>query len=83
MPATGGERSIGEVVATATGAERIGIRHALLGADVTVVDGNAAARFGAETMKDVAGYDAKRLYIGGHGAFGALRTLIFKICVRR
>ncbi|AWT51359.1 FAD-linked oxidase C-terminal domain-containing protein [Mycolicibacterium smegmatis] len=83
VPATGGERSIGEVVATATGAERIGIRHALLGADVTVVDGNAAARFGAETMKDVAGYDAKRLYIGGHGAFGALRTLIFKIGVRR
>ncbi|MDA4106189.1 hypothetical protein MHOL44478_02770 [Mycobacterium holsaticum DSM 44478] len=33
-------------------------------------------------MKDVAGYDAKRLYIGARGAFGALITLIFKIGVR-
>ena len=33
-------------------------------------------------MKDVAGYDTKRLYIGAHGAFGALTTLIFKIAVK-
>jgi glycolate oxidase len=33
-------------------------------------------------MKDVAGYDTKRLYIGAHGAFGALTTLIFKIAVQ-
>jgi glycolate oxidase len=33
-------------------------------------------------MKDVAGYDTKRLYIGAHGAFGALRTLIFKIGIK-
>lgn len=32
-------------------------------------------------MKDVAGYDTKRLYIGAHGAFGALVVLIFKINV--
>jgi len=82
IPTVGGERSIGAVVATATGDERIHIRHALLGADVTVIDGDAAARFGGENMKDVAGYDTKRLYIGGHGAFGALRTLIFKIAVK-
>lgn len=82
IPTVGGERSIGAVVATATGDERIHIRHALLGADVTVIDGDAAARFGGENMKDVAGYDTKRLYIGGHGAFGALRTLTFKIAVK-
>ena len=82
VPATGGDRTIGELVATATGAERDHIRHALLGADVTVVDGQTPARFGAETMKDVAGYDTKRLYIGAHGAFGALTTLIFKIAVK-
>jgi glycolate oxidase len=82
VPATGSERTIGEVVATATGAERDHIRHALLGADVTVVDGQRPARFGAETMKDVAGYDTKRLYISAHGAFGALITLIFKIGVK-
>ncbi|MCV7302121.1 FAD-binding protein [Mycobacterium barrassiae] len=82
VPATGGGRTIGELVATATGDERIEVRHALLGADVTVIDGDAPARFGAETMKDVAGYDTKRLYIGGHGAFGALTKLIFKIKVK-
>jgi glycolate oxidase len=49
---------------------------------VTVVGGQTPARFGAETMKDVAGYDVKRLYIGAHGAFGALTSLIFKITVK-
>jgi glycolate oxidase len=82
IPTTGGERSIGKVVATAAGDERIHIRHALLGADVTVIDGQAPARFGGENMKDVAGYDTKRLYIGGHGAFGALTALTFKIAVK-
>lgn len=81
VPHVGEERTIGALVATAVGAERDHIRHALLGADVTVVDGQQPARFGAETMKDVAGYDTKRLYISAHGAFGALVTLIFKITV--
>jgi glycolate oxidase len=81
IPTSRGERSIGAVVAAASGDERIHIRHALLGADVTVIDGHAPARFGGENMKDVAGYDTKRLYIGAHGAFGALKTLIFKIAV--
>lgn len=83
VPSTGVDRTIGELVATATGTERANIRHALLGADVTVIDGEAPARFGAETMKDVAGYDTKRLYISARGAFGALTALIFKIEVRR
>jgi len=82
VPNVGVERTIGEVVATAVGTERDRIRHALLGADVILIDGGTRARFGAETMKDVAGYDAKRLYIGARGAFGALQTLIFKIVVR-
>ncbi|OBB61849.1 FAD-binding protein [Mycobacterium sp. 852013-51886_SCH5428379] len=82
IPTTATERSVGELVATAAGVERDHIRHALLGADVTVIDGQTPARFGAETMKDVAGYDTKRLYISARGAFGALATLIFKIGVR-
>lgn len=82
IPGSGGDRTIGELVATATGEERLAVRHALLGADVTVVDGQTPTRFGGQTMKDVAGYDTKRLYLGGHGAFGALRTLTFKIDVR-
>ncbi|KMO74026.1 FAD-binding oxidoreductase [Mycolicibacterium chubuense] len=82
VPATGGQRTIGELVATATGSERDRIRHALLGADVTVIGGQTPARFGAETMKDVAGYDVKRLYISARGAFGALISLAFKISVK-
>ncbi|KWX67869.1 FAD-linked oxidase C-terminal domain-containing protein [Mycobacterium sp. NAZ190054] len=81
IPAAGTDRTVGELVATATGSERDRIRHALLGADVAVIDGQRPARFGAETMKDVAGYDTKRLYISAHGAFGALASLIFKIAV--
>ncbi len=83
VPDSGGDRRIGDLVATATGTERIEVRHALLGAEVTVIDGQLPARFGAETMKDVAGYDTKRLYIGAHGTFGALSRLIFKIGVKR
>jgi glycolate oxidase len=30
-------------------------------------------------MKDVAGYDTKRLFIGSHDAFGSITTAIFKI----
>lgn len=82
IPSAGTDRTVGELVATATGIERDHIRHALLGADVTVIDGQTPARFGAETMKDVAGYDTKRLYISARGAFGALVALIFKIGVK-
>lgn len=81
IPGVDQTRTIGEVVACATGAEREHVRHALLGVDVTPVGCQGRARFGAETMKDVAGYDTKRLYISGRGAFGALIALIFKIGV--
>jgi glycolate oxidase len=32
-------------------------------------------------MKDVAGYDTKRLFIGSHDAFGTITAAIFKIAV--
>jgi glycolate oxidase len=32
-------------------------------------------------MKDVAGNDIKRLFIGGRGAFGTISIAIFKITV--
>jgi len=67
---------------TATGTEPAHIRHALLSADVTVIDGQTPARFGAETMKDVAGCDTKRLYVRAHGAFGAPTTRHFKVAVK-
>jgi glycolate oxidase len=48
------------------------VRHALPGLEVVLPDGQASARFGGENMKDVAGYDTKRLFIGARGAFGKL-----------
>jgi glycolate oxidase len=73
---------VGELVATATGTERIAVRHTLLGLDVVLPDNDAHARFGGENMKDVAGYDVKRLFTGSHGTFGAITTLIFKLSVQ-
>ncbi|MET0704352.1 MAG: FAD-linked oxidase C-terminal domain-containing protein [Mycobacterium sp.] len=81
IPTAGEHRRIGDVVATASADERTHLRHALLGADVALIGDGARARFGAQTMKDVAGYDMKRLFIGGCGAFGALTELVFKIAV--
>ena len=79
VPAETTERTVGELIATASGAERDGVRHSLLGLDVVLSDGHAPARFGGENMKDVAGYDTKRLFIGSHDAFGSITTAIFKI----
>lgn len=68
---------------TATGAGRAAVGHALLGLQVVSPDGEAPARFGGESMKDVAGYDTKRLSIGGHAGFGAISIAVFKISVDR
>ena len=82
LPATPDGRTVGELVATATGTERIAVRNTLLGLDVVLPDNDAHARFGGENMKDVAGYDVKRLFTGSHGTFGAITTLIFKLSVQ-
>jgi glycolate oxidase len=81
IPAEATQRAIGDLIANATGDERSAVRHALLGLDVVLPDGQASARFGAETMKDVAGYDTKRLFIGSGNAFGTITNAIFKIKV--
>jgi glycolate oxidase len=78
LPTEATHRTIGELVSTAAGDERDAIRHALLGLDVVLPDGAAPARFGGESMKDVAGYDTKRLFISSHGAFGDIASAIFK-----
>ena len=83
IPSTGTERTVGELIATASGDERLAVRHALLGLSVVLPDGQAPARFGGQNMKDVAGYDTKRLFIGSHNAFGTITTAIFKISVVR
>jgi glycolate oxidase len=81
IPSESTQRTVGELIANPSPAERQDVRHALLGLEVVVPDGHAPARFGGETVKDVAGYDTKRLFIGGRGAFGAITTAIFKITV--
>lgn len=81
VPSAATHRTVGELIADATGTERDTVRHALLGLDVVLPDDDAAARFGGESMKDVAGYDTKRLFIGSHHAFGTISTAIFKIRV--
>jgi glycolate oxidase len=82
IPAESTQRAIGELIANPNTAERQDVRHALLGLDVVLPDGHAPARFGGENMKDVAGYDTKRRFIGSRGACGTLTTAIFKISVR-
>ena len=81
IPAESRQRTVGELIANPSPAERQDVRHTLLGLEVVIPDGHARARFGGETVKDVAGYDTKRLFIGGHGAFGAITAAIFKITV--
>ncbi len=81
IPSAGPHRTVGELIATATGEERLAVRHSLLGLEVVLPDGNALARFGGQNMKDVAGYDTKRLFIGSHNAFGTIAGAVFKIGV--
>ncbi|OBG71309.1 MULTISPECIES: FAD-binding oxidoreductase [unclassified Mycobacterium] len=83
IPTEGTERTVGELIAHATGEERLAVRHGLLGIEVVLPDGAAAARFGGQNMKDVAGYDTKRLFIGGNNAFGSITSAVFKIAVTR
>jgi glycolate oxidase len=75
------QRTVGELIATASGDERNAVRHNLLGLEVALPDGRNTARFGGENMKDVAGYDTKRLFIGSRNTFGTIITAIFKITV--
>jgi glycolate oxidase len=81
IPSKSTQRTVGELIANPSPAERQAVRHALLGLQVVLPDGQAPARFGGETMKDVAGYDTKRLFIGSRNAFGTISTAIFKIKV--
>jgi glycolate oxidase len=81
IPSESTQRTVGELIANPSRAERQAVRHALLGLEVVLPDGQAPARFGGETMKDVAGYDTKRLFIGSRNAFGGITTAIFKIKV--
>jgi len=81
IPSAETGRTVGELIAAPTGEERLAVRHGLLGVEVVLPDGAATARFGGQNMKDVAGYDTKRLFIGSQGVFGTIISAVFKIAV--
>ena len=54
------------------------MRDWLLAVRATLPEG-AEVRFGSNAVKDVAGYDMKRLYIGTGAAFGLLHEVTLKV----
>lgn len=69
--------SLGAAVAERA-ADRTAARDSLLAARVRLADGEPA-RFGSNAVKDVAGYDLKRLFIGSGPAFGVLEEMILRV----
>ncbi|MDQ6602549.1 MAG: FAD-binding protein [Chloroflexota bacterium] len=62
--------------------DRAAARDALLAVETTLTDGQAA-RFGSNAVKDVAGYDMKRLFIGSGDAFGLMETVTLRVLPHR
>src|SRR5713226_8271958 len=69
-------------MAIALGSDRSAIRDCLLAVRATLPDGSPA-RFGSNAVKDVAGYDLKRLYIGSGAAFGMLQEATLRVLPTR
>jgi len=53
------------------------MRHILLGMDVAMADGSVLS-FGGKTVKNVAGYDALKLFCGSLGAYGVILTVTLR-----
>jgi glycolate oxidase FAD binding subunit len=74
--------TIGGLVASGlTGAlrQRYGaLRDRVIGIEVATPDGRVA-RFGGKVVKNVAGYDMAKLYVGSFGTFGVITSATFKI----
>jgi glycolate oxidase len=74
----GGEATVGALVG---GAEaRAEVRAALLAVTAALPDGPVAT-FGSKAIKDVAGYDLKRLFIGSGAEFGVVRGVTLRVGV--
>lgn len=50
----------------------------VLGADVVLADGTLL-RLGGRTIKDVAGYDLKRLFVGSEGTLGVITRAVLRL----
>lgn len=71
----------GIVAANASGPWRLAFgsaRDLMLGLKVALPDGNVVS-FGGKTMKNVAGYDVGKLFIGSIGTLGAICELTFRL----
>ena len=78
----GSEASLGGLLATNTsGVKRLrygGMRDLLLGIRVALPEGELL-RYGGRVVKNVAGYDLCKLYIGSLGAFGVVTEATFRL----
>jgi glycolate oxidase len=66
------------VVVTGNSTARPVVRDTLLAVRAVLPDG-PPVRFGGSTVKDVAGYDLKRLFIGGVALFGTPQDVTFQV----
>ena len=76
QPISGDRRTVGAIVSG--DGDRAAVRDALLAVETTLHDGHPA-RFGSNAVKDVAGYDMKRLCIGSGMTFGTLETVTLRV----
>ena len=80
----GGDASLGGLLATNTsGGKRLrygGMRDVLLGIRVALPEGELL-RYGGRVVKNVAGYDMCKLYIGSLGAFGVVTEATFRLAM--
>ncbi len=80
----GSEASLGGLLATNTsGVKRLrygGMRDLLLGIRVALPEGELL-RYGGRVVKNVAGYDMCKLYIGSLGAFGVVTEVTFRLAM--
>lgn len=71
----------GRLVTNTSGVKRLrygGVRDLLLGVRVALPDG-ALVRFGGQVVKNVAGYDMNKLFIGSLGAFGVVLETTYRL----
>jgi glycolate oxidase FAD binding subunit len=77
--------TMGGVVATADqgprGAGYGAVRDVVLGLRVALVDGTIV-KFGGRTMKNVAGYDMTKLFVGSFGSLGLITEVTFRLLPR-
>jgi FAD/FMN-containing dehydrogenase len=77
-----GHLTIGELLATnASGPRRFGhgtVRDYVIGMTVVLADGRVI-KAGGKVVKNVAGYDLCKLFIGSHGSLGVIVDVTFKL----